>query len=288
MLLNADEIRNRGLVASGASTSSYRASTYDVTVGLILTPSGKKLSSLTLRPQEIAVVVSRETLRIPIDVSGHAVPRTSLAEQGLLALSTGVVDPGYEGPLSSVVINFGSEDLKIHEGTPFLRVFFQPISAPSNLAFAETEPRDEYIRRRRSRAQQLPGTFLDLPNQAKAIADQIASARTEKLVGLLSAVGVFLVVVAFFGAPFVGQMAGRDSLSVADVRALQELETAQLRDDIGDLDAAVSQLEVAAAESSPDRVAVLEAAISELAKRLDAMEERVAEATTISSSEPAP
>ena len=69
-------------------------------------------------------VISIETIKVPQNVAGYASVKTGLSRQGLLALNTGILDPGYEGPLSATVVNFGKSDSLLNHGDTFLRLTF--------------------------------------------------------------------------------------------------------------------------------------------------------------------
>jgi hypothetical protein len=100
-LLSGDEIRDAGLIVDG-SDAMYRASTYDLSIGDII-PGGREPAPLPpsgefrLAPGGMIRVVARESLKLPDDVTGHALPRNTLCTRGVLAINIGVVDPGFEG-----------------------------------------------------------------------------------------------------------------------------------------------------------------------------------------------
>ena len=59
-------------------------------------------------PQGIVQVVSSERVKVPSTITGLATVKTSLCNEGLLALNIGIIDPGYEGAISSFLLNFSS------------------------------------------------------------------------------------------------------------------------------------------------------------------------------------
>ena len=57
--------------------------------------------------------------------------KTSLCREGILAINVGVVDPGWEGPLSSLLLNFGSDSYALRPGDTFIRLTFHRIENPT-------------------------------------------------------------------------------------------------------------------------------------------------------------
>src|SRR5207249_9350945 len=104
MQLNGEQIESRGLIEH-AWPGKFRSASYDASVGRIIRPRGSVNDGTTyLEPQEMIVVTSAERINLPQDIAGYAMPKTSLCIEGVLALSTGIVDPGYSGPISSILI----------------------------------------------------------------------------------------------------------------------------------------------------------------------------------------
>ena len=127
-LLSGEEIAAALLVSNDVAVL-YRASTYDLTIGDIIPvgseaefPAGTRQFSLpsggTVR------VVSAESLNLPKDITGHVLLKNALCAAGVLAINIGVVDPLFEGPISSTLINFGRTEYTVTVGEPFLRVSF--------------------------------------------------------------------------------------------------------------------------------------------------------------------
>ena len=55
-------------------------------------------------------------MKLPHEITGHALLKNELYRKGVLAINIGVIDPGFEGPLSSILINFGREDFVVKRG----------------------------------------------------------------------------------------------------------------------------------------------------------------------------
>lgn len=123
MLLSGEAISQRHLV-NNASNDGYRGASYDLHIGKIIDPGGGERDTYVLPPQGIVAVVSRETVNIPKNVAGFAMVKTSLCNEGILAINIGVIDPLYCGSVSSFLINFRKNSYVLAAGQVFLRLTF--------------------------------------------------------------------------------------------------------------------------------------------------------------------
>lgn len=218
-LMSGEEVKSHGLVVDGED-SLYRASTYDLSIGEII-PAGPHATSMTASPEYrlppggMVRVVSRESLRMPDDITGHVLLRNALCRTGVLAINIGVVDPGYCGPLSSTLINFGRADCVVRKGLPFLRVSFHR-SAPSAKALDSTKwDRAEYLARVREEvlAYSAP-TFLNVEETSARAAERAFGSFKQSLVLWATLAAIVLALVTVFvplGASYVDRyLAGRD------------------------------------------------------------------------------
>jgi deoxycytidine triphosphate deaminase len=108
---------------------------YDLTVGAMYVPEDdetnagpRMVEEYEIPPHGVVQIFSRETVDVPADICGYAMPKTGLCEQGILVLNTGILDPGYRGPLSGTAINFRKTSFKMKRGEVFLRLVFEETS----------------------------------------------------------------------------------------------------------------------------------------------------------------
>jgi deoxycytidine triphosphate deaminase len=101
-MLRTDRVKELNLIDE-AIPSNYRASSYDPSIWKIITPEGEEVDSYKLPPMGIVEVISRERFRIPPKMCCLAHVKTSLCNEGLLTLNTGIIDPSWNGrvPVSS-------------------------------------------------------------------------------------------------------------------------------------------------------------------------------------------
>ena len=172
MVLNGATITERGLVLGGV-TSSLRDASYDLTIKDLVTSEGKIVDEYLLPAQGIVKVISAEEVRMPQDVVGYVLVKTGLCNEGVLALNIGIVDPGFEGPLQSALINFGKTDIRLHAGDVFSRISFHALNAPGSTRPAAVS-RDSVQRSVKQQIDRfLPATFLDIPKTAEKAAEKM-------------------------------------------------------------------------------------------------------------------
>jgi deoxycytidine triphosphate deaminase len=207
-LLSGEEIKELRLVEN-AGEEFFRASTYDLSVGEIIAAGGKIYgdSEFTLPAGGMIRVVSKEFLRLPNTVTGHVLLKNKLCTRGVLALSIGVVDPGFEGPISSTLINFGRGDFVLEKGTSFLRVSFHRCPESPKAASSEKNNREGYLKRVRQDVRDYSGPmFLNMDVVAADAANRAFVSFRRGLVLWATIVTLLIALLAMFaplGASYV-------------------------------------------------------------------------------------
>ncbi len=87
-----------------------------------------------LLPQEFVLVSTLENIKIPHDLMAVLYPRSSVNRKGLSVDLTGIIDSGYEGPLTMPIRNNTRSVVRLHPGERFCQVVFEELSR-------EVEPR---------------------------------------------------------------------------------------------------------------------------------------------------
>jgi deoxycytidine triphosphate deaminase len=207
-LLSGEEVKLNGLVDKGEE-KFFRASTYDLCVGDIIPAGGEVCgySKYSLPPGGMVRVVSKESLQLPDTITGHVLLKNELCTRGVLAINIGVVDPGFEGPISSTLINFGRETCVVERGTPFLRVSFHRCLQSPKAKDSVKYDRETYLKRVKQEVLAYSGpTFLNMDAMtAKAAAKAFVSFK-EGLLLWATLVAVLIAVLAMFaplGASYV-------------------------------------------------------------------------------------
>jgi deoxycytidine triphosphate deaminase len=196
MQLNGRSMRTHVVDSDEASV---RPASYDLRVGKVIIEGKEFEGSVNIRPQQMFIIVSQESVEMPVDHVAYAMPKTSLCNEGILALNTGIVDPGYRGKLSTTAINFERNTYVLHTGTPFLRLVLHPLETPSGAKTSqETRPviEGEYLKRRKEDSVRYPKTFLDLPGQAerfvRTVQDQLVDRQRNVVLAGIAGIAIIL------------------------------------------------------------------------------------------------
>ena len=139
-------------------------------------------------------VVSAEIFNLPPNVTGHVTYKTTLTKKGIWALTVGIVDPGWAGPLTTSLLNFSKVDYVISPGAAFLRVsFFQHHAVHDKYIEAKVNLEDYISDAREKAATRLPKTFLNT--------DKIVEQASNVILGrIVNYAMIWIGVISFFFA----------------------------------------------------------------------------------------
>jgi deoxycytidine triphosphate deaminase len=200
-LISRDEIQKLHLILEDEVPGGYRDASYDIRIGRVIAqvPVGvAELDSHVLKPQGIAEVISQEIVKLPPEILGYASIKTGLSRQGILALNTGIIDPGYEGPLSATVVNFGDTKFLLNRGEVFLRLTFHRFVPAEHPILPRSWTRDEFLQgRKKEVAAQLSASFLNIPALVEEIASKYLGTYIRQLLGAAAAVALVVTLLAF-------------------------------------------------------------------------------------------
>lgn len=102
-----------------------RASSVDLTIGKMFDEAGTDLGgSHVLKPGQMVFVVSEDLFDLPPDITCFVSCKTKLTHDGVWAITVGIVDPCWCGPISTTLVNFGANARVLTKGMPFLRAAF--------------------------------------------------------------------------------------------------------------------------------------------------------------------
>jgi deoxycytidine triphosphate deaminase len=152
-MLSGAEIARLQLIEN-AAPSCFRAASYDVRIGDVIRPDGNVSDFYLLPPQGIAEVVSLERTNLPDEISGIAIVKTSLCNEGILLLNIGIVDPGYGGKLSGFLVNFGKTERALKRDEVFLRLIFQRVEGDLSKAKGTKVDDSKYLFDRKTNIQE--------------------------------------------------------------------------------------------------------------------------------------
>jgi deoxycytidine triphosphate deaminase len=256
-MLNRDEIKRRGIIVSAIPANYDRAASYDLRIGKILAikPEGRsepiETDSYWVPAQGMVEVISIETIKVPPDVAGYASVKTGLSRQGLLALNTGILDPGYEGPLSATIVNFGKADSLLSHGDTFLRLTFHEYDPPAEVKDVKEAP-EEFLRKRKIEvAQNFSALFLNLNRH---IEESVRSAfwRNLPIIGFVLALVSLSVTLTTWGVSYEQTLfPPKNQYSAESGFYFRDEEYDSYKKRLAELEQRVHNLETKAASAAP-------------------------------------
>lgn len=174
-----------------------KISSVDITIGEVLYKDKDgnitKGIGTTLKPQESLVIISNEIINVPSDHVAYVFLKNRLSQKGLLALNTGIIDAGYVGPISTVIINFSNVDAVIPSGRTkeekeFFRVVFHKLDSTTISSTLQQSQQavnysnqdyEAYKNKKINDLKNLPKTFLEPMFLQKKIQDELYSKLSE-------------------------------------------------------------------------------------------------------------
>jgi len=184
MLMSRDEIKAAGLIQNSVP-QRYQAASYNIGVGRIILPGGKEAEAYQIPPLGMVKAVSVERVKLPKDILSYATVKTGLSSEGILAINIGLVDPEYEGLISSILINFSKNDYHLERGDEFLRLTFHKYTAPADpLPTPSHKTTDEnYITgTKKSFVEKFSATFLNIEeNTREFLRKELGSGQTRNM-----------------------------------------------------------------------------------------------------------
>lgn len=196
-------------------SGKIRSTSIDLHVGTIITKSRSREEQLIttgaypLQPQEMVYVTSREVLNVPEGATGIGSLKNSFTKSGVFTVNTGIIDPGWNGPIATLLINFGSSPELVEIDEPFYRVLFFEHDHPSAVDKRQIGPQEYARDLHKVFASRFPKNFLNLENHGRELQSRLensliprAAYWTSVIVllgaGLAIAAGVFENIAANF------------------------------------------------------------------------------------------
>jgi dUTPase len=194
-LIVGDRLASGRFFSSGSPRA--RGSSFDLRIGAVFDTLGNKVEGpFVLKPGHMVQVISAEVFDLADNITGHVTYKMSLTRQGIWALTVGIVDPGWKGPVSTTLLNFSRIDYAIAPGDPFLRVSFYEHAPVSSSFIAVPQPLDDYIvDLRKISMSRFAETFLDQNELAsKAGGTVLNRIRKESLVWVAAIAIIFSLI----------------------------------------------------------------------------------------------
>lgn len=199
-----------------SGTPQAQGSSFDLTIGCIFDHEGKKVEGpFTIKPGHMVQVVSTEELRLSDRVTGHVTYKTTLTRNGIWALTVGIVDPGWTGPIATTLLNFSRVDHSIAQGDAFLRVsLFEHDPVPPE-KLRKAPPVEVYLRDiQKIAASMFPITFLNTTQIAEAAGKNVLKRIRIEALAWVAGIALVFTLMQIVAVWFSGS--GRPAMSEVD------------------------------------------------------------------------
>lgn len=128
-------------------------SSYKVRINKLIKPETgevidlQSVDSFCLEPSEIILFESIEEIRLPYNITASYSALYSVASEGILLINSSMIEPGYSGLLSGVLLNFSSKKFVITKGREIAKLNFYQTDEPNDAnCIPETIISDEYLK----------------------------------------------------------------------------------------------------------------------------------------------
>jgi ammonia channel protein AmtB len=123
----------------------------------------------------MVLVITKEAIHLPEGLCATYGQLNRLANQGLMILNTSIVEPGYDGPLSCVLVNFSSQQHALSPDEPIAKVNFHQVCGIPGVLQTRIA-RDKYEEAASKNATSLPKSLLDVAGVEERVAEKVGSA----------------------------------------------------------------------------------------------------------------
>ena len=133
-----EAVRKKELVISDFDEGKLKGASYDLTLGkeALVSNRDQKVvlgpdiaSGLTLEAGDFALVITSESIKLPMNMAGNIGMRSTLARMGLILLHGMQIDPGFEGHLRFGLYNAAPRRITLDYEDDICMVEFHKLSA---------------------------------------------------------------------------------------------------------------------------------------------------------------
>ena len=143
--------------------------------------SSKAKKCFVLEPADTMIIITKEILNMPEDLCATYGQLNRLANRGLMILNTSVVEPGYSGPLSCVLVNFSSQRLALIHGESIAKLNFHTLQGKPDSLFSGKFDHEAYEQLASQNAINLPKSLLDISGVEDRVTQKVNSRVTRSI-----------------------------------------------------------------------------------------------------------
>ena len=161
-----------------------------------------------------------ERVRIPWDLVGQYGQLFRLAQQGLILMNTSIVEPGYDGPLSCVVVNLSKDNITIAPESEIAKLTFERLSAVPGVKKPQHLTDKRYISTLAAAAVKLPKSFMGIEQVSQEVSDKV-NADVKKSITFGGVILIFLLLLATLQPWISGLIFNRYPISTSDAAQIK-------------------------------------------------------------------
>lgn len=150
----------------------------------------KKQNCFVIEPSETLILVTKEKLKMPKDLCAMYGQLNRLANMGLMILNTSIVEPGYSGPLSCVLVNFSSQKHALSPGDSVAKLNFHTVQGTPDKLFSQTFSHEDYQQLVSKNSINLPKSLLDISGVEERVTEKVGTVVKRSV-----AIGGFLILI---------------------------------------------------------------------------------------------
>ena len=130
----------------------------------------------------MVVIVTKEKVNVPNDLCATYGQLNRLSNQGLMILNTSIVEPGYKGPLSCVLVNFSSQRHALSQDESVAKLNFHKLSGAPSKPYPTSYDHNEYEKNAAKSATKLPKSLLDITGIEERITEKVGSTVRSRII----------------------------------------------------------------------------------------------------------
>ena len=123
-------------------------------------------ASLIVHPGRMVWIRTSDRVKIPTDMVGFWWQTNTLSRKGLMLVNMSMVEPGYEGNLACLFVNFGNDRVIIEAKTVVAKMVFVDIRGSVSTPYQQRTSTSDYDTRLRELATNQPTSFLQVGDLA--------------------------------------------------------------------------------------------------------------------------
>lgn len=125
-----------------------------------------------IQPGEMVWIRPNERVALPSNICAFWWQTNRLSRHGLLMLNTSMVEPGYDGNLACLFVNFGQHAVSVYPHTRVAKLVFVQLSSAATQPHVEAIPSEAYDEKLQEAATHSPSTFLNVAELMPSIRDR--------------------------------------------------------------------------------------------------------------------